>query len=149
MRVKFKKIDPNAKIPQKAHDSDFCYDCWATSEEEIAPGVWKYGLGFALQLDTEHADYTSMCFTIRPRSSIYKTGMVIANSLPTIDEDYNGQIFVICYHVMPNMPRYKVGDKICQLHTDVSYNIDFVEVKELDPTDRGDGGFGSSDKKEK
>lgn len=149
MRVKFKKVDVNAKMPEKAHDSDFCYDCYAVSEEEIAPNVWRYGLGFAIQNDTQHADHVCYGFSIRPRSSIYKTGMVIANSIPTIDENYTGEIKVIFYHVIPDMPRYKVGDKICQLHADVSYNIDFVEVNELASTDRGDGGFGSSDKNKK
>lgn len=149
MRVKFKKFDVNAKMPEKAHDSDFCYDCYAVSEEEIAPNVWRYGLGFALQLDTPHAEHTNFCFSIRPRSSIYKTGMVLANSVPTIDEAYTGEIKLIFYHVMPNMPRYKVGDKIAQLHADVSYKLDFVEVNELASTDRGDGGFGSSDKENK
>lgn len=149
MRVKIKRLNPNAIIPQKAHDSDFCYDCYAVSEEEVAPGVWKYGLGFALQLDTEHAEHVRMGFRLCPRSSIYKTGMQLANSIAVIDEAYTGEICAIFYHVMSNMPRYKVGDKICQLHADVSYNIDFVEVDELDSTDRGDGGFGSSDKKEK
>lgn len=46
--VLFKKTSENAIMPSKAHDDDFCYDCYAVSEEEIAPNVWKYGLGFAL-----------------------------------------------------------------------------------------------------
>lgn len=149
MKVKIKKIDSSATIPEKAHDSDFGYDCYAVSEQEIAPNVWKYGLGFAIQLDTEHADYTNFGFTIRPRSSIYKTGMVLANSIGTIDEDYTGEVCAIFYHVLPNMPRYKVGDKICQLHIDTAYKLDFVEVNELTSTRRGSGGFGSSDKKNK
>lgn len=149
MRVKFKKLDPKATIPAKAHDSDFCYDCYAVSEEEIAPNVWKYGLGFALQLETEHADYVNFGFKLNPRSSIYKTGMVLANSVGVIDEGYLGQVCAIFYHVLPNMPRYKVGDKICQINLDNSYKVDFVEVNELTSTDRNDGGFGSSDKKEK
>ena len=39
IQVKFKKLHPNARIPEKAHDQDFCYDCYAVSEEEIAPNV--------------------------------------------------------------------------------------------------------------
>lgn len=149
MRVKFKKLNENAVIPTKAHNDDFCYDCYAVSAEEIAPNVWKYGLGFALQLETGHADWVSYGFNLRPRSSVYKTGMVLANSIGTIDEGYLGEICAIFYHVLPDMPRYKVGDKVCQIHLDNSYNIDFVEVEELTSTDRGNGGFGSSDKKEK
>ena len=38
--VLFKKTNENAIMPSKAHDDDFCYDCYAVSEEEIAPNVW-------------------------------------------------------------------------------------------------------------
>ena len=54
LKVKIKKLVENAVIPFKTHDSDFCYDCVATSEEEIAPGVWKYGLGLAFQIERTH-----------------------------------------------------------------------------------------------
>ena len=52
--VLFKKTNENAIIPTKAHDDDFCYDCYAVSEEEVAPNVWKYGLGFALQIENRN-----------------------------------------------------------------------------------------------
>ena len=41
MKVKIKRLDPKAVIPFKTHDRDFCYDCIAVSEEEVAPNVWK------------------------------------------------------------------------------------------------------------
>lgn len=46
MKVKIKIVDPKAVVPYKKYDRDFCYDCVAVSEEEVAPNVWKYGLGF-------------------------------------------------------------------------------------------------------
>ena len=78
--VLFKKNNENVIMPTKAHDDDFCYDCYAVSEEEIAPNVWKYGLGFSLQIENRNkpADI-SRCFTLRPRSSVWKTGMVLSN----------------------------------------------------------------------
>lgn len=60
---------------------------------------------------------------------------------------YTGEISAVFYHVMPNMPRYKVGDKIVQFHLETSDNIMFVETDELNKTERGDNGYGSSDKK--
>ena len=48
-KVKIKIVDPQAVVPYKKYDGDFCYDCVAVSEEQVAPNVWKYGLGFALQ----------------------------------------------------------------------------------------------------
>ena len=150
MKVKFKRLHPDAKMPTKAHDDDFCYDCYAVSEEEIAPNVWKYGLGFALQIEDKFSILGrllfSQCITVRPRSSVWKTGMILSNSLGTIDEGYTGEISAVFYHVLPNMPRYRVGDKICQIHYDNTLPIEFEEVKELSPTERGDNGYGSSGK---
>lgn len=140
---------PDAHI-EKAHAEDvnrpnFCYDLYAVSEEEVAPNVWKYGLGIKIQRDEETNDEAfTFGVTIRPRSSIWKTGMVLSNSIGTVDDNYTGEISVVFYHVMPNMPRYKVGDKICQIHTDLTTNMEFVEVKQLEKTQRGENGYGST-----
>ena len=143
MRVKIKRLDPKAVIPFKTHGRDFCYDCVAVSEEEVAPNVWKYGLGFALEIEDRDIDIIPSA-EIRPRSSIWKTGMVLSNSVGTVDEPYRGEISAVFYHVMPNMPRYKVGDKVCQLHISTTERIDFELVEELTPTNRGCNGYGST-----
>ena len=44
MKVRIKKLNPNAVTPFKTYEKDFCYDCVATSCEEVAPNVYKYGL---------------------------------------------------------------------------------------------------------
>lgn len=72
--------------------------------------------------------------------------MVLANSTATIDEGYTGEVMAVFYHVMPNMPRYKVGDKVLQLAVNVTEPLHFHEVEELEKTTRGSGGFGSTDK---
>ena len=143
MRVKIKRLDPKAVIPFKTYDRDFCYDCIAISEEEVAPNVWKYGLGFALEIEDGDIDIIPSA-EIRPRSSIWKTGMVLSNSVGTVDEPYRGEISAVFYHVMPNMPRYKVGDKVCQLHITTTGYIEFMLVEELTPTNRGCNGYGST-----
>ena len=143
MKVKIKRLDPKAVIPFKTYDRDFCYDCIAVSEEEVAPNVWKYGLGFALEIEDREIDIIPSA-EIRPRSSIWKTGMVLSNSVGTVDELYRGEISAVFYHVMPNMPRYKVGDKVCQLHISTTERIDFELVEELTPTNRGCNGYGST-----
>ena len=61
MKVKFKQLHENAVIPFKTHERDFCYDCIATSCEEIAPNVYKYGLGFALEIVDNRKHYL-FCF---------------------------------------------------------------------------------------
>lgn len=146
MKILFKKLDENAKMPVKAegHEADFCYDCYAVSEDEIAPNVWKYNLGFALQPVNEFDGYNIRAVNLRARSSIWETGMVLSNSVGTIDEIYTGGLSAVFYHVMPNMPRYKVGQKVCQFCLERTEKIDFVEVTELRKTVRGDGGYGTT-----
>lgn len=171
MKVKIKKLHPDAVIPFKTYPSDFCFDCVAVSEEEVAPNVWKYGLGFALQIKRDwepifrpyqrqafqsfvdpacQVDMRDSLFNLsidfRPRSSIYKTGMVLSNSLGTVDENFTNEISAVFYHVMPNMPRYKVGDKICQCKIGITFPINFIEVEELEERDRGMNGYGSTGK---
>lgn len=174
MKVNIKKLHKDAVIPFKAYEKDFCYDVVAVSEEEIAPNVWRYRLGIAMQIDrdieiieegiasvdrngncygtysSKNVDFDNSPITLsldfRPRSSIWKTGMVLANSQATGDEGYTGEYMLVFYHVMPNMPRYKVGDKIAQMKIGVTFPIDFEEVSELSETKRGEGGFGSSGK---
>ena len=151
MKVKIKKLSENAVIPFKKHDDDFCYDLVATSCEEIAPNVYKYGTGLAFEIvDNDSWRLNPKIFnyalTIRPRSSICKTGMVLSNSEGTIDFSYRGEVSAVFYHVMPDMPRYNVGDRIAQLHLDIAYKIEFEEVGELSSTERGTDGYGSTGK---
>jgi len=183
MEVKIKKLHPDAVIPYKTYPSDFCYDVVAVSEEEVAPNVWKYGLGLAFQIDRTkdlfggivtlsqqngltgrfmtsylgsaetrgmamdvHSLGCNLSIDFRPRSSVWKTGMVLSNCEGTIDENYINEVSAIFYHVMPNMPRYKIGDRIGQIKIGITLPIDFVEVDELEERDRGLDGFGSTGK---
>lgn len=170
MKVKIKRLHPKACVPFKAYPSDFCYDCVAISEEEVAPGVWKYGLGIATQIERgpetfvtstcyhggkEMIHHTKMDFSrspmilsidARPRSSIWKTGMILSNCEGTIDENYIGEISAVFYHIMPEMPRYRVGDRVCQIKLGFTLPIEFEEVDSLGITDRGANGYGSSGK---
>lgn len=145
MKVKLKPLVEGCTVPFKTYERDFCYDCIATSCEEIAPNVYKYGLGFALEIiDNRKHEGSILSIDIRPRSSIYKTGMMLSNSQGTVDETYRGEICVIFYHILPNMPKYKIGDKICQIKLGVTGKIDFEIVNELSPTERNNGGYGST-----
>ena len=170
MKVKLKRFHKSAEIPKKAYDKDFCYDVYATSEEEIAPNVWKYGLGWGMQIERggevlikdvmnmfgspTWTGYTldmkrcplNLSIDLRPRSSVWKTGMVLSNCEGTIDEGYTGEISAIFYHVFPNMERYRVGQKVAQLKIGITIPCEFIEVDELLQTERGGDGFGSTGK---
>ena len=159
MKVRIKKINEKAVVPYKTHAEDFCYDVVATSEEEVAPNVWKYGIGLAFEIDGKRwlkvIEYPMQerfkllaeavySIDFRPRSSIYKTGMVLSNAVGTIDDLYRGEVSAVFYHVFPNMPRYKVGDRIGQIKLGFTLPMEFEEVDELGDTERGEGGYGST-----
>ena len=159
MKVRIKKTNEKAVVPYKNYAEDFCYDVVATSEEEVAPNVWKYGIGLAFEIDEKRwlkvIEYpmqerfrllaeAAYSIDFRPRSSIWKTGMVLSNAVGTIDDLFRGEVSDVFYHVFPNMPRYKVGDRIGQIKLGVSLPIEFEEVDELSDTERGDGGYGST-----
>lgn len=162
MKVRFKRLHPDAVVPFKKYPEDFCYDVVATSEQEIAPNVWKYGIGLAFEIQGKPEDLVvenefgkdllripqgrdwNVSLDLRPRSSIYKTGMVLSNSVGTVDDLYRGEVSAIFYHVFPDMPRYRVGDRIGQIKLGFTLPIEFEEVDELGRTLRGDGGYGST-----
>lgn len=167
IKIKLKKLHANAKLPVKSKEGDLCYDVWAVDEEEIAPNIWRYKLGFSYEIvrdkiTIENYD-TIKCggeilvnlikspvvisIDFRPRSSVWKTGMSLANCEGTLDEFYRGEAMAIFYHVMPNMPRYKAGERVGQIKLGFSYPCEFEFVDEInEDTERGTGGFGSTGK---
>lgn len=129
--------------------------------------MWKYGIGLAFQIERGYEIVVkgdncllpgynldtsinmakspmNLSIDFRPRSSIWKTGMVLSNCEGTIDELYRGEVSAIFYHVMPDMPRYRIGDKLGQIKLGMAFPMEFVEVDELDDTERGENGYGSS-----
>ena len=108
-------------------------------------------------------DYDILAF---PRSSVSKYNLVLANCIGLIDADYRGEVLLrFKYQWQPedykirtdnllegrvNFTKlYNKGDKVCQLKVTKVENVEFVLVDELDSTDRGEGGFGSTDVKKK
>ena len=166
MKVRIKKLNEKAVVPFKTYDKDFCYDVVATSVEEVAPNVYKYGIGLAFQIERGNEILVKpyICFSdedirfkfdkskinlsidFRPRSSVWKTGMILSNCQGTIDELYRGEVCAVFYHVFPNMKRYTIGQRIGQIKLGFTLPIEFEEVDELSTTERGDGGYGSTGK---
>lgn len=140
MIVKIKFLNSNAKTPKRALENDACYDVVATSKKVLGDGRIQYGIGFALEIpENTQADF-------RARSSIHKTGLILSNSIGTIDAGYRGEIGAVFYHVIPSLPEYEVGDRILQMQLRTREDVEFVEIDRLSETDRGIGGFGSTGK---
>ena len=95
------------------------------------------GLSLAVPKDLE--------VQIRPRSGLAaKYNISVLNTPGTIDSDYRGEIKIIIYNHGKKKFEIKDGDRVAQMILTPILKFDFEEVKELSPTIRGSGGFGST-----
>lgn len=150
MKIKFKKLDETAKIPTRGTDCSAGYDLTAVTKNKIydeQTGHLKYieyDLKLALEIPSNYAGF------IFPRSSITKYGLSFSTGVSIIDSDYRGSIKLRFRPIEgSNKLEYKVGDKIAQMIIWEYPQLELIEVDELSETDRGEGGFGSTDGKEK
>ena len=72
--------------------------------------------------------------------------MALCNSEATVDRDYTGEVCLFFYHIKPELPKYETGQRVAQMKIGFTLPIEFVEVEELEETERGDCGFGSTGK---
>lgn len=85
---------------------------------------------------------------IRSRSGMtLKKGLCVANGVGTIDCDYRGEIGVILHNIGNVVQTIESGERVAQMIIAKYERAEWVEVEELDPTDRGEGGFGSTNEK--
>lgn len=99
--------------------------------------IVKTGLFIALPIGTEAQ--------VRPRSGLaIKKGISVLNAPGTVDADYRGEIGVILINLSNEDFVINDGERIAQLVIAKHERADWIEVSELDETDRGAGGFGST-----
>ena len=85
---------------------------------------------------------------IRPRSGLaLKYGITVLNTPGTIDSDYRGEIGVILVNLSDKDFVIHNGERICQMIITTHENVDFIEVLNLNNSERGDGGFGHTGRK--
>lgn len=138
LKLKVKKMAPDAILPKQAHPGDM-YDLFSNEDTEINEHIAKIiHLGIAIECPK---GYRAKIFA---RSSLpLKMGLVVSNSIAIIDEQYRGEIGLICNSL--NGPvKVKKGDKIAQLQLEKIEDFEIEEVEELSETERGTGGFGST-----
>ena len=85
---------------------------------------------------------------IRPRSGLaLKQGLTVLNTPGTIDADYRGEIGVILVNLSSVDVLIEHGERICQMVINKHETAEWMEVADLEKTDRGAGGFGHTGKK--
>lgn len=172
MRVKIKKLVPEACLPQYMQANDSGMDLVATSKIFDADGNVVYGTGLAMEIPIGYVGF------IFPRSSNAKKDLILSNSIGVIDPGYRGEIFLkfkpsgyfasepkegneyisgtvtdsydfICFGKESIddedlVALYSIGDRVGQIIIVPRPTIEWDEVDELSTTERGSGGYGSS-----
>lgn len=172
MKVKIKKLHPNAVIPAYAKTGDAGMDLTAVSMKIDEYGNICYGTGLAFEIPE---GYVGLVF---PRSSNHKKGVILTNCVGVIDSGYRGEVSFKFRPMVENADEFaceeskkkykeqhpnfdetqeyyflrypgnhttfKVGDRIGQIIIMPYPQIEFEEVRELSQTERGTKGYGSS-----
>lgn len=167
-----KRLNEYAIIPKRAHNTDAGFDVWVIDRKENGilpkrfqwgntciniPQIQYYGTGLAIKPPDGYY------FELVARSSLHKKGFMLANNIGIIDSDYRGEIIFALYNIYPENTTFsgtpalqkfiesnqlKLPCKIGQLiprKIELPNVVSFTEVDELSDTERGTGGFGSTD----
>ena len=144
IEVKAKKLSDTATLPTYGSDGAACMDLYAdlkgVEAEYLRPGdTLKIGCGYAFQ---PPKGYVGMIFA---RSGLAtKENLRPANCVGICDEDYLGEYIVPVYNDASNVRTVKHGDRIAQVMFIPYPKVKLKEVEELETTERGEGGFGST-----
>ena len=146
MNIKVKILNPNAKIPVAKSEYAAGFDLFAASADNrsffISPHETKFvNTGLAMEIP---AGYFGAIFA---RSGLAtREGLRPANCVGVIDSDYRGEIMIALYNDSNRGKVIAPGDRIAQLVILPCQQVTFEEADELDETERGAGGFGSTGK---
>ena len=141
MNIKVVKTHKDAVIPSRVNDTDIGLDLVAIDKYKENIGnstcnLYKTGIkvcppqGYYLE--------------IIPRSSISKSGWMLANSIGIIDPEYNGELLIPLIRINDKAPEPELPFRLCQLVLRKAYYPIPKQVNTLDETIRGDGCFGST-----
>ena len=136
-----KRLDDSVELPTYAYEGDAGLDLRASESVVLRPFERRLlGTGLAVAIPDGYAGF------VQPRSGLaLKHGLSMANTPGLVDAHYRGELKVCAINLDPNNDIHiSRGDRIAQLVIQRVPVVDLVEVKELDVTDRGIGGFGSS-----
>ena len=142
MKLKLKKLHPNAIVPTKATEGSAAYDLYATEDLYLQPTVTGcVSIGWAMEIPVGWKG------DIYSRSGLALKGVVVANSPGKIDSDYRGEVKIILQNTCGmGIAGIRAGDRVAQFELSPVYDIEFEETISLDITSRGDEGFGSTGK---
>ena len=138
IKIKLKKMNPNAVVPTYAKQGDAAMDLYAAEVIKDEWGNYVYLTGIAIEIPP---GFVGLLF---PRSSVSKTCLSLANSVGVVDSGYRGEIMLKYRRTGEANPFYSCGDRVGQIMIMPYPQVEFIEAEELSNTERGEGGFGST-----
>lgn len=140
MTLRFKKIHTDATLPSYAHASDAGMDVRSVEDVTVpAMGRVLVHTGLVMLLPPMYEAQ------VRPRSGLaLKHGITVLNTPGTIDSGYRGEVCVILANFGDSDFQVKKGDKVAQIVVAPVVQAEIEAASEIDETDRGAGGFGST-----
>lgn len=148
LKVKIKKLHPDAVIPRYAKPGDAGLDLTAVSRTFDEDGNVVYGTGLAFEIPEGYYGQ------VQPRSSLTKLDLQMLNTPAVIDAGYRGEVLIKFrptltfdreqFPIAHNPRIYGIGERIAQMIILPYPQIEFEEVEELSQTERADGGYGST-----
>ena len=165
MKIKAKRLSDTAKLPTYGSEKAACCDLYCDLRVDKCIDLNPANVDF------KHMEYSGDCFDrvhIAPHETIklptgwafqpesgymlqilQRSGLASKGLIPLggiLDEDYTGEVIVIMLNTTDKYLSINNSDRIAQMAIRPYYQGEFEEVDELDETERGDGGFGSTGK---
>lgn len=153
MKVKIQSLRDNTIIPQKAHSTDACFDVTASLIETVGEGGTETTvvyLGFSTEIPEGYKG------VLVPRSSLTKTTWMMQNSPGQVDSGFRGELQMrfkqlLCFDNATKAAfkqpfPYKVGERVGQIYFEQVIDVELETSDKLSSTERGAGGFGSTNK---
>ena len=142
--VKIKILREGVSVPKYATTGSAAFDLTSASSEPITVPAGKRVLiptGIAISIPQ------NTVAIISARSGLsYKKGITAANGIGVIDSDYRGEIFFSAANISDEDYTVMPGERVAQMMIMPVLSANFIVCDELDETDRGAGGFGSTGK---
>jgi len=140
IELPLKRLDPSIELPAYARDGDAGLDLRAAHDATLAPaGRALVGTGLAVAIPGGYAGL------VLPRSGLaLSQGVTVLNAPGLVDAGYRGELKVLLVNHGDTPVPVRRGDRIAQLVIQPVERAKLIEVRELPPSERGAGGFGST-----
>jgi dUTP pyrophosphatase len=137
VRLRIKKIHPEAKVPAYAHSGDAGFDLFSCEDCDLGPGETR-----PVPTGIQMAIPPGFVGLIWDKSGISLKG--VHRLAGVVDAGYRGEVRVVLANLGREVYAVRKGMKIAQMLIQPVQAVEIVESSSLDDTSRGEGGFGST-----